>query len=179
MLHSIRYIHTLGPNGTNLAAAANEWFSRNNIEGEVKLYGTVEGAIELMPRHASHALLTCAVYPNLYNVVFNNLARLKFIDSFIWSTFPMLLASRDGNLPKTVATHPAPQSLVPEGMERVITTSNAQAAVDCATGKTDGCITTLAALKMHGLKVVEDFGPVPMVFTLHGQIEDIAEPTAH
>lgn len=170
MLNSIRVIHTLGPTGTNLAAAAREWFSRHGIDGDVRLYETVESAIDLMPRDPSHALLTCAVYPNLYNVVFNNLSRLKFVDSFIWSTFPMLLASRDGSRPTVVATHPAPQSLVPSDMERIITTSNSQAAVDCVSGKTDGCITTLAALEIHGLKIVEDFGPVPMVFTLHGQM---------
>ncbi|MFD1744675.1 hypothetical protein ACFSE1_04300 [Rhizobium helianthi] len=170
VLDSIRVIHTLGPAGTNLAAAAAEWFSRNKIKGDIELYETVESAIDHMPRDHCHALLTCAVYPNLYNVVFNNLSRLKFIDSFIWSTFPMLLASRDGRPPRVVSTHPAPQSLVPQGMERVITTSNSQAAVDCASGKTDGCITTMAALEMHGLKIVENFGPVPMVFTLHGQV---------
>lgn len=183
MIDSIRVIHTLGPIGTNLAAAAKEWFLRNNIDGDVELHQTVESAIDLMPRDTAHALLTCAVYPNLYNVVFNNLSRLKFVDSFIWPTFPMLLASRDGRRPTVVATHPAPQSLVPEGMKRVLTTSNAQAAVDCATGKTDGCITTLSALEMHGLKIVEDFGPVPMVFTLHGQpeveVQSLARANAH
>ena len=175
MIHTIRVIHTLGPVGTNLAAAAQEWFDRNRIHGDVELYQTVETAIEHMPRDSSHALLTCAVYPNLYNVVFKNLSRLQFVDSFIWPTFPMLLASRDGSRPTVVSTHPAPQSLIPEGMERVITTSNSQAAVDCATGKTDGCITTLSALELHGLKIVEDFGPVPMVFTLHGQPLDGAQ----
>lgn len=171
MIESIRVIHTLGPTGTNLAAAAQEWFKRHKIDGGVELHQTVETAIDVMPRNEAHALLTCAVYPNLYNVVFNNLARLQFVDSFIWPTFPMLLASRDGTRPTVVSTHPAPQSLVPEGMTRVLTTSNSQAALDCASGKTDGCITTLSALEMHGLKIVEDFGPVPMVFTLHGQRE--------
>lgn len=169
MLNSVSVIHTLGPKGTNLAAAATEWFSRHNIKGDVELHETVEAAIERMPHANDHALLTCAVYPNLYNVVFHNLSRLKFVDSFIWPTFPMVLASRDGSRPTVVATHPAPQSLVPEGMKRIITTSNSQAAIDCANGEVDGCITTLAALEMNGLKIVENFGPVPMVFTLHGQ----------
>lgn len=172
MLNSISVIHTLGPKGTNLAAAAKEWFSRRNLKGDVQLHETVEAAIERMPHANAHALLTCAVYPNLYNVVFRNISRLKFVDSFIWPTFPMLLASRSGSRPTVVATHPAPQSLVPEGMKRIITTSNSQAAIDCANGAVDGCITTLAALEMHGLKVVENFGPIPMVFTLHGQFDD-------
>jgi hypothetical protein len=177
MIADIRTIHTLGPIGTNLNAAAKEWFSRNQVECDVRLHNTIESAIDNMPLDRVHALLTCAVYPNLYNVVFTNLSRLSFIDTFIWPTFPMLLASRDGSRPKLVATHPAPQSLVPSDMDRVLTTSNSQAALDCINGKVDGCITTMDALELYGLQIVENYGAVPMVFTLHGQnLEDNAHP---
>ena len=165
----IEVIHTLGPEGTNLAAAAGEWFRRQGREGRTILHRTVEEAVDSMPKSSGHGLLTCAVYPDLHNIVFRNLARLRFVDSFIWPTLPMLLASRDGSWPSVVSTHPAPRSLVPEGLDIVLTTSNSQAAADCAESKTDGCITTAAAAEKHGLKIIHDFGPVPMVFTLHGQ----------
>ncbi len=166
---AIRTIHTLGPAGTNLCAASWLWFARHGIKGAVVLHRTVEDAISAMPVQTSDALMTCAVYPDLHHVVFANLSRFEFVDAFIFPTFPMILASRDGERPRSVATHPAPQGLVPASADRVLTTSNAQAARDCADGRTEGCITTLAALNSAGLTVVQDFGPVPMVYTLHGQ----------
>ncbi len=165
---AIQTIHTLGPYGTNLAAAAWTWFDKRATGGSVSLYQTVEEAIAAMPCTEADALMTCAVYPNLHHVVFSNLSSLQFIDCFIFPTFPMVMASRDGRMPQTISTHPAPQDLVPPQLERVLTTSNAQAARDCRDGRTDGCITTLAAMEIHGLKLVTNFGPVPMVYTLHG-----------
>ncbi len=167
----IHTIHTLGPQGTNLGAAARLWLTRRGQGGRVVLHRTVEDAALAMPDTASDALLTCAVYPDLHHLVFSNLTRFAFVDSFIFPTFPMVLASRDGLLPRTVATHPAPQGLVPTSITRVLTTSNAQAARDCLEGRTEGCITTLTALRAAGLKIVKDFGPVPMVYTLHGQVD--------
>jgi hypothetical protein len=171
-LDGITTIFTLGPAGTNLGAAATEWFRRRGIAGNVVLYRTVEEAVNSLPLDESYALLTCAVYPELHNVVFNNLGKLAFVDSFIWPTHPMLLASRTGQPPKTVSTHPAPQGLVPPSATKAISTSNSQAAKDCAEGKTDGCITTLEAARAYGLKILKDYGPVPMVYTLHGRQVD-------
>ncbi len=160
-------IHTLGPQGTNLGAAARRWFDSQDKCGKVVLHASVEEAAFAVAAFSQTALLTCAVYPDLHQVVFGHLDDLEFIDSFIYPTFPMVLASRDGRSPQVVATHPAPQGLVPAHMKRVLVSSNAQAALDCQAGLTDGCITTLAALRNTGLMVVQDFGPIPMVYTLH------------
>jgi hypothetical protein len=45
--------------------------------------------------------------------------------------------------------------------------SNARAALDCASGQVDGCITTLPAMESNGLELLRDFGPVAMAFTVH------------
>jgi hypothetical protein len=49
----------------------------------------------------------------------------------------------------------------------VFVNSNAQAAADCATNKTDGCITTLPCAEKYGLYVIKDYGQIPMGFTIH------------
>ncbi len=167
MLAEVRTLHTLGPAGTNCEEAAHFWFDSRTQRGEIKLYQTLETALEAMPQTPGHALLACAVYPQLHTLVFSNLHRLAMADSFVMPTLEMVLASRDGRPPGKVATHPAPQGLVPAGMQRVLVNSNSQAAADCAEGHTDGCITTVRAAAAHGLQVVTNHGPVPMVFTLH------------
>lgn len=166
-LAEVRTIHTLGPAGTNCEAAAHYWFEERSTRGAVHLYPTLETGVENMPRAPGHALLGCAVYPDLHTLVFSNLSWLAMADAFVMPTFEMVLATRDGSRPRTVATHPAPQGLVPDGMERVLVNSNAQAAVECAEQRADGCITTAKAAAAHGLRIIENHGAVPMVFTIH------------
>ena len=79
----------------------------------------------------------------------------------------MLLASLGSSNPRTVASHPAPQGLVPPGAEVVLVTSNAVAARECAQGRVEACITTRPAADQFGLRILKDFGPVPMDFTIH------------
>jgi prephenate dehydratase len=161
-------LHTLGPSGTNCEAAAYEWFSRQGRTGKVYLHPTLETAAQKMNSDGSEALLACVVYPELHTLVFSNLKFLDMIDCFVFPTRNMVLAARNVETIKSVSTHPAPQKLVPSWIqERRLVNSNAQAAVDCAAGITDACITTIAAAKAYKLQIIEDFGPVPMGFTIH------------
>lgn len=165
---TIEVLHTLGPAGTNCEAAAYKWLERLNGKGEVFLHPTLEEAVEKMSYDDREALLACAVYPDLHMLVFNNLKRLRFVDSFVMPTHNMVLAARDSARPRSVSTHPAPQTLVPDWVdERRFVDSNSQAARDCVAGITEGCITTIVAARDLELRVIEDFGPVPMVFTIH------------
>lgn len=171
IVEKISTLHTLGPTGTNCEAAAHEWFARQGRKGKVSLHPTLEIAVEKMEYNISSALLACVVYPELHTLVFSNLKRLSLIDCFIFPTHNMVLASRDGKIPKSVSTHPAPQHLVPSWLlERSFVNSNAQAAINCADGITDACITTLVAANASQLYVLEDFGLVPMGFTIHAPV---------
>ncbi len=167
-LSKVAVLHTLGPTGTNCEAAAHAWFKRRGNIGRVYLHSTLEQAVEEMPEDDTHALLGCVVYPDLHTLVFSNLGRLALADCFIFPTFNMLLAQRPG-VPsvRSVATHPAPRHLVPAGLDVSLVNSNAQAALDCANGIVDACITTLPAAQRNGLQIVNDHGPVPMGFTIH------------
>lgn len=168
ILNGVSVIHTLGPTGTNCEAAAYEWFRRQNKTASVVLHETLESALDNMSRDPEHALLGCVVYPELHTLVFSNLDRMMLAECFIFPTFNMLLASRPENRPvRTVSCHPAPKLLAPKDCKLRFTNSNTQAAIDCVNGITDGCITTLPAAKKHGLRVITDFGPIQMGFTVH------------
>jgi hypothetical protein len=166
-VESIRNLHTLGPYGTNLEAAAYEWLHRRGIEGKVVLHSSLETALDAVPDNGEHALVACAVYPALHTLTFGNLHRLHMVDCFVMPTHNMVLASTGADTPRTVSTHPAPVGLVSEDAEPRLVLSNSQAAIDCAAGHTEGCITTIVAAEQYGLRVLRDFGPVPMVFTIH------------
>ncbi|MEV0440612.1 bacilysin biosynthesis protein BacA [Streptomyces spectabilis] len=167
----IRYLHTLGPTGTNLESAAHLWFQRHGLqdEGQVVLHTSLEDAMASVPRTGAHALVACAVYPELHTLVFGNLLTCRMVDCFLWPTFEMVLAAAPGTHgePRTVATHPAPAGLVAPTSARQLVTSNAQAAIDCADGKAEGCVTTVVAARAQGLRIVRSFGEVPMVYTVH------------
>ncbi|MFD8752433.1 bacilysin biosynthesis protein BacA [Kitasatospora sp. NPDC059577] len=174
-MDSIRYLHTLGPHGTNLETAAHEWLRRRGIDGSVELHASLESALESVPADGRHALAACAVYPALHTLTFGNLHRLHMVDSFIMPTHNMVLATAGPDTPRTVSSHPAPAGLIAPTAETRIVLSNSQAAIDCAAGVTEGCITTIVAAERHGLRVLRDFGPVPMVFTIH-QVLAVDEP---
>lgn len=168
-LAGVKLIRTLGPRGTNCERAAHFWFHSRMIDGRVVLHETLEEGVQHLKDEDRSALLACAVYPDLHTLVFSNLHRMTLADSFIIPTHNMLLAARGGGQgpPRTVASHPAPQVLVPRGAEIILVTSNSIAARECAEGHVDACITTQPAADQYGLWVLEDFGPVPMDFTIH------------
>ncbi|WWB88578.1 hypothetical protein V5F90_12155 [Priestia aryabhattai] len=172
-LQKISIIHTLGPEGTNCEKAGYLWFERQGIQGQVFLHQTLEEALVHVKETESSALLGCAVYPYLHDIVFKNLTSLELVDSFIMPTYNMVLASKEeviANNSLLIASHPAPVDLAHSISTNVqLVNSNAQAAIDCLERKVDACITTSKAANEQGLTVVKDFGEVPMCFTLHGR----------
>lgn len=169
----ITSIHTLGPAGTNCERAAQKWFTNEGRRGEIHLHSTLETAAQLMRGERGAALLGCVVYPDLHTLVFSNLDWLVLVDCFVMPTHNMILATREGTeVITSVASHPAPVRLIPPSIrERQLVNSNVQAAIDCSRGLSDGCITTIVAAEEYGLKIIQDFGPVLMGFTIHAQLE--------
>jgi hypothetical protein len=163
-------LHTLGPPGTNCEAAAHFYLrQRGDQAGDVLLYETLEKAVVGMladPRDS--ALLGCVVYPQLNEIVFRNLAAMSLRDCFVMPTYPMVLASRDDAPVSTVISHPAPVHLLDgRNVTIILANSNSAAAIACASGKSDACITTSVAAEAWNLRILEDFGPVPMGFSIH------------
>lgn len=168
----ITSIRTLGPNGSNLEAASWEWFSSRGVVGTVTLHDTVEEAASAL-EGTGEAVMACAAYPALHDLVFKNLESLTIVDTFVMPTHRMVLAVPAGRREAPItscAAHRAPSSLVPGSARWIESTSNSRAAIDCLAGLTDACITTSEAAALHGLDEVKDFGEVAMAFTLHAPV---------
>jgi hypothetical protein len=176
----VTVLHTLGPEGTNCELAARTWFDRAGVDGEVILHPTLEEAADAVLGQPGAALLACIAYPELHTLIYTRYHRLVLVDSLIMPTHSMVLAARTSRPTiRTVATHPAPVTLVPDGAAVQLVTSNSQAARDCADGLVDACITTAPAMVEHGLELVQDFGPLSMGFTVHAQREQLPEPAGY
>ncbi|MEW1551693.1 bacilysin biosynthesis protein BacA [Streptomyces tsukubensis] len=163
-------VHTLGPTGTNCEAAAYHYLEQNRQrQGSVVLYDTLESAIDgVKADPADSVLLGCVVYPRLNEIVFRNLASMSLHECFMMPTHPMVLAVRERGPVQKVLSHPAPIGLVEDrGYDIQFMTSNAAAALECAAGLGDACITTSVSAEANGLEIVEDFGPVRMGFSIH------------
>lgn len=168
-------IYTLGPEGTNCAAAAQWWFdakaefiTSDDSGARIVLHKSLEQAFEHLAEKRNGYLLSCAAYPDLHTLIFTRLREMELFDSFIMPTHSMVLAGRcSPSQIKMVATHPAPQSLVARTYEKIFASSNADAAVLCSKGKADACITTLVAAERNGFSIIQDFGKVPMAFLIH------------
>jgi len=168
----IHTIHTLGPKGTNCEAAATHWLSQHNKKADICLHETLEDAVLKMGSISNSALLSCIVYPDLHHLVFRNLDRLQLVDAFIMPTIPMVLASVTSfERPATVASHPAPVDLIPEWIaDRRFVTSNSAAAKACRDGLVESCITTERAAMAYDLRILLNFGEIPMGFAVHSQL---------
>ena len=165
-----RHVHTLGPHGTNCEAAARHWTARRGQDEErIVLHRTLEdAALGVMAHPQDSVLLGCVVYPRLHEIVFNNLGALSLSECFVFPTHNMVLAARHDGPLRSILSHDAPAGLAEGRGARIASAnSNAEAAERCAAGDSDGCITTIVAARSHRLRVVADFGPVPMGFSIH------------
>jgi len=108
-------LHTLGPTNTNCEAAAKYYLDKNNLDGEIILYETLESAVDIVANDKDALLLTCIVYPKLNKLVFDNLEKLKLVDCFIFNTFEMVLSTKkevELSAISTIISHPAPTPLI-------------------------------------------------------------------
>jgi prephenate dehydratase len=163
-------VHTLGPTGTNCEAAAHYYLEQHDHkQGSVVLYDTLENAVDgVMTNPSDSVLLGCVVYPKLNEIVFRNLKSMSLHECFMMPTHRMVLAARDRGPVRKVLSHPAPVNLVEDrGYDIQLVTSNAAAALECSAGGADACITTSVAAEANNLEILEDFGWVPMGFSIH------------
>jgi len=173
---------SLGPEGTNIAQASREWLKKMKLTGksEVVLCDTPEECLERARMVHDAGVLavywTCAVYAHESEFFFGNPDVLPF---FFQETMPLdemqlaTVAFRvnevvGGCVPSTwrISSHPSPQHLL-RGLnirEIVLVNSNAAAAIHCKEGKSEACITTESARKIHNLHTLHLFGCPPMVF---------------
>ncbi|MDP0929770.1 prephenate dehydratase [Paracoccus onubensis] len=177
----VRKVHTLGPQGTNCEKAARFWVDRLALDAPIVLHQSIERAATEVAVCDAEVMLGVVAYPDLHSVMYTHVRTMRLLDLFIMNTDEMVMAVPPGRdtEPRICVTHPAPQALLPERIQRRFVASTALAAQECACGRAEGCITTLAAADRHGLRVLHRYGPVPMGFTIHGPAaRDTLSPAA-
>ena len=167
-------IYTLGPAGTNCEKAAHQYMEKQHWSGQINLRTTLEDALdELLSSPEPGVLMGCIVYPQLHELVFRHLDCLKLVDHHLMDTHDMVFATNQSHTINRIGSHPAPVSLLNQlkalgaSPDIVLCTSNSEAALQCAQGSIDACITTMAAAHANKLEIARNFGPVPMGFSIH------------
>jgi hypothetical protein len=181
--HRVTHVRNfaLGPEGTNIAQACSRWIRRMEIEhkADIALCDTPENSIIAARQLTKPGILavfwTCAVYSREMEVFFGNPDTFPFfaqeimaLDEMQLATRPELAATIEGQeVPASwrIAAHPSPVALVsPHHRNVVLVNSNAAAAVECAVGRVEACITTESARQRNNLKMLHLFGSPEMVF---------------
>jgi len=173
--------HALGPPGTNIIRAAEQWHREMNIDHKAKivLCDTPEQAVISARTNKEEGVLdvfwTCAVYFREYKLFFGFPDTLPFLFQVNLPLDEMQLACRPEMVARLsdtdaiagcrVLSHPSPARLVRKLPVVVVPAkSNAAAAVRCSHGEAEACITTATAQRLHGLVTLYRFGSPPMVF---------------
>jgi hypothetical protein len=180
LIRKIRHF-ALGPEGTNILQACGRWTIRMQIEHKAHtiLCDTPEHSIAAARQLTEPSTLgvfwTCAVYSREMEVFFRNADTLPFftqetmaLDKMQLATRPALAAELKGPYVPCawrIAVHSSPAALLdPHHRNVVLVNSNAVAAIDCAAGRVEACITTESARRRHGLTSLHCFGSPEMVF---------------
>lgn len=158
-------VGTLGPALTNSEKAAEYYiFKEASNEGEVQLYTTPELSIEGLKNGEVDKVILCVVYPKLNDIVFKNLDKIRMSSLFHFNTMPMVIA--EGAKGSRACSHPAPVELFKAAgitdKDITLVDSNSKAAQLVKEKKYDLCVTTLKAAEKFDLKIIKDFGEVPM-----------------
>jgi len=171
----------LGPRGTNIHLAATTWAQRAGCAAKVQTVfcSTPEESIRYARQVDEAGVVamfwTCAVYTRENDIFFGNpdtspfaVRQIMRLDRMQLAASPSLAqAIQDQVLPPhwRIACHPAPAALLKDLPNPVVPVdSNAQAAIDCASGRTELCVTTETARDISRLATLHSFGSPPMVF---------------
>jgi len=173
--------YALGPQGTNIIRAATAWHAKMGIANKATVIpcSTVEESVVLTRANKSEGCLsvfwTCAVYFRENEVFFENPDMLPFVFEQILPLDEMQLAcelklareleSAAVRPEWRILSHPSPAPLVKSlGWKVIEARSNADAAVRCAAGEAEACVTTEDARQRYGLVTLHAFGSPPMLF---------------
>lgn len=175
---SIRDIATLGPDGTDSSAAAEEIMEKRGIPGKVTLYDTFADALESAIMNGSYFLIPAAyaqrdkegrITESFGDFNFRNMDRFIAADAFVLNLKEMCLAKRCDK-PQSISLHPATEVFADKyapGLRREYTASKPAAVDMCSTGVTDRCIGSVDVVATHAnLKIIERWQP-QMVWVLY------------
>lgn len=170
-------IFALGPEGTNIGAAAKHWAKEYGFyeKSEIIFCNTPDEELRKAEEIKDDKILPiftlCAVYYKLYEMYFKHYNLYFFLHHYYMELDEMQLVSRHQkteNIPDcwTIASHPSPSPLISNLKNKIIyVSSNSEAAKKCAEGAVDACITTESARIIYSLNKLHSFGSPTMLFT--------------
>ena len=178
----------LGPQGTNIALAADKWHQTVGIEDKARIILTdlpetaVNWARELDSPGTLPVFWTCAVFARLYRLFFEQPDILPFFFIHEMKLDEMQLAANPEDVETVrhlmlvkenmrgirLASHISPTPLltplVKMGAKIIDVKSNADAAEQCRRQEVEACVTTRSACDLYSLKTLHSFGSPPMIF---------------
>lgn len=179
-------LHSLGPEGTNIAKAGRLFLRRHGLEPESSIvvherkvepleYAAIaasEAHDGILPLH-----MECAVFYDMHTLFAARRDEVVFAGHQYMPLDEMQIATRCRDVHQripadrlVVASHPSPRGLARpltmRGAELVTASSNSDAAVMVAEGRADACITTESARQRTGLETLHRFGCPMMLFTV-------------
>jgi hypothetical protein len=170
---TIDVVATLGPSGSCSDIVATRNLYRFAGATNIKLYSSYELAFDAVEKDQARVALIAAAYPRL-NVLVMHLSRSVVItSSFVDDTPPLVIVGRRVNAADltehggTIACVEAPAPLVNALFPKcqiVAASSNSDAALFAADGRTDAALTTEPAAVKSGLPILHSFGSVPMAW---------------
>jgi hypothetical protein len=170
-------IATLGPPGTSSEQAAYYLLASLNrsTTGKYTLCPSYEDAFERVATWKSDLLLVANAYAGIDK--FYMASQTEFLFQFVRDTPLYGVAALPGQpLPErrlTVATHPAPSSLVSWflkdlalNVDVVFVSSTSEAALAVRRGEADLCVTTSCAAEQYGLHFISPTRPICMLWSV-------------
>lgn len=178
-------IFALGPKGTNISQAAENWSDEIGIsnKSEIILCESPEEEINRSMDIDTEGVIPifslCAVYFDLCNLYFKYNTNYFFLTHYYMRLDNMQLASKVKKIDELedkalVACHLSPRMLLYNTEFVIVNTgSNAFAAKMCADGLVDACITTEESRKIYNLNRLFSFGSPYMLFTFGTTVHGI------
>ncbi len=175
----------LGPEGTNISQASQEWVEETGIKEKTTtiLESTPEECLQLAREITEPNVVslfwTCAVFYALKDLFFTNPDVYPFFIQHGMRLDEMQLATREDILEQinqlgispdwVIASHPSPAPLLEElarskGCIVTEANSNSDAAQKCASEEVNLCMTTESAREIHDLIEIHSFGSPLMIF---------------
>ena len=164
-------ISTLGPEGTDSQRAAHHYALSSGISDyDILLCESFEDALDRV-RDGSDFGIVPAAYPGLF-ALHCKYRDLPIIGSFVLYTKSMVLARANQNGPiRTVALHPATKHLLSDQYEPVFINSKPLCLRKVVDGDVDAGIGSKDVAEELGLKIVEEFGEIPMTWEVFSRGE--------
>lgn len=173
-IQNIIKIATLGPEGTCSENAAKNFISKKELNAEIILKDSFQACLTALDKKEADIAIVPSAFEKLNELIFRNLNKIKITESFVLNTPALVIAKNNAKEIKKVACHPAPFILIDNIFPKdkiIFTSSNSISAIKTANKEVDACLTTEIAAKKNNLKLIKNFGEVPMSWNVFERIK--------